>query len=176
MSSIILGLGMGRIRFGFGNKEYPMKKSLIFLTLILAMGCETTRPVVKYPGFSMKAGEATCVLRESDHCFIGSIDNQPIEQYDVNILSPATYRQYRIPAGKHELAVFFRENRNFDLISSGPRHVDIDVHDDRSYELKANVNSMDVAFGNVLSTVSWRPAVTDSQSGACVGQATLSVQ
>jgi hypothetical protein len=153
-----------------------MKKSLIFLTLILVLGCESTRPVVKYPGFSIKPGEATCVLRESDHCFIASIDNQPIEQYDVNILSPATYRQYRIPAGKHELTVFFRQDRNFDLISGGPRHVDIKVQGDRCYVLQANMNTMDVAFGDVLSTVSWRPSVADRQTGACAGQATLSVQ
>jgi hypothetical protein len=153
-----------------------MKKYLIFLSLILALGCEATRPVVKYPGLAMQPGQATCVLRESDHCFIGSIDNQAIEQYDVNILSPATYRQYRIPAGKHVLTVFFRQDRNFDLISGGPRNVHITVDGDRHYVLKANINSMDVAFGDNLSTVSWRPAVTDSQTGDCAGQATLSVQ
>ena len=122
-----------------------MKTCLIFLAMVMAMGCESTRPVVRYPGLATQPGEATCVLRESDHCFIGSIDDHPIEQYDVNILSPATYRQYRVPAGTHILEVFFREDRNTELVSGGPRHLTVDVHGDQYYVLKANLNTLDVA-------------------------------
>src|ERR1700744_1856066 len=116
------------------NKEYMMKKWLAISAMtISALGCESTRPVTRYPGLNAPHDTATCVIREANHCFIGSIDDHPIEQYDVNILSPGTYRQYRIPAGPHNLVVFYREDRNFEIISGGPRHVAINVDNNRDY-------------------------------------------
>ncbi|HEY1684591.1 MAG TPA: hypothetical protein VGG19_07515 [Tepidisphaeraceae bacterium] len=154
-----------------------MKKCVALLAgLVMAAGCETTRPVVKYPGLGTAHGTPTCVVREANHCFIGSIDEHPIEQYDVNILTPGIYRQYRIPAGEHVLTIFYRESRNFEIISGGPRHITINVNPDRSYVIEANCNIMDVAFGDILAQASWRPEVVDNDNGKCVGQATLTVQ
>lgn len=153
-------------------------KKLCVMAGLLAMvaGCETTRPVVKYPQLPANNAGTTSVLREADHCYIGSIDGKPIEQYDVDILWAASYRQFRVPSGKHVLSIYYHESRNFELVSGGPRHVKVDVQPDQRYVLKSNVNPADALFGDTLTTVSWRPELLNKQTGECAGEATLNAQ
>lgn len=155
-----------------------MKKILMAtaIGIMYLSGCETTRPTVEYPGLTPVPGQAVSTLRETDHCFIDSIDGKAISQYDVNILSPGTYRVYELPAGQHTLAVHYRAERNFEMLAAGPRQVDIKLQPGEHYLLASNTNGIEPLFGNIIHTVNWRPAVTDAHTGQCVGQAAINVE
>ena len=60
----------------------------------IAAGCTTTRPPVAYPGLvdTDTPREQLCLVREADHCFIGSVGERYITQYGVN---PKTVLRWR---------------------------------------------------------------------------------
>ena len=132
----------------------------------LAAGCTTTRPPEDYPELvtEQTPRESLCTVREADHCFVGYVDGVYLTQFDVNPIAAGTYRQLRLPAGPHTLAVFYREQRNLETIVSGPRFVTVDAQPGRTYQLKANLVGLDTAFADTLPTANWRPALVDSAS------------
>ena len=137
------------------------------------LGCTTTRPVVRYPDLAPVPEAQTCLICESDHCFIGAIDGRYIDQYDVNLLDWGTYRHYIVPEGHHTIAVFYRQAWNYDVISGGPRDVVVNVKAGSTYDLASNVHGVDVLVGDVLRNANWRPMLVDSHTGKPVGKASL---
>jgi hypothetical protein len=145
----------------------------------LAAGCTTTRPPeVEYPGLVEEGTprEELCVLREGDHCFVGSVGERYIAQYGVNILSPGTYRQLLLPPGKHVLAVHYREQRNMETIVAGPRLVTIEARAGEAYELRSGVHGSDAWFADTLPAANWRPMVVTAGGGEVVGRAKVNQQ
>jgi len=141
-------------------------KGLVALGLVVVAGCTSTRPPERFPELGLEGvpTEQLCTIREGDHCFIGSIDDHYITQYGVNAVSLATYRQHLVPPGKHTLAVFFREQRNLETITAGPRYVIVETQVGKKYDLKSGVNGADAPFADTLETANWRPSLVDAST------------
>ncbi|HZZ42168.1 MAG TPA: hypothetical protein VFE58_04465 [Tepidisphaeraceae bacterium] len=137
------------------------------VALILAAGCSVTRPPEAFPDLlsdNAKPGPDNCTLRETDHCFVSSVDDHYITQYDINPTAPATYRQLVLPPGSHTIAVFYRQQRNFETITAGPRFIILNAQPGHTYNLCANTNGADVPFADTLPTANWRPTLTDAET------------
>src|ERR1044072_7673821 len=89
-----------------------------FLPLLLLASCTTSIPPEPYPPLTPNhaAPSTTAILREDDHCFVGSVDGVYITQFQVHALSPGTYRQHMLPPGKHTVAVFYRRQNTMETI------------------------------------------------------------
>lgn len=138
--------------------------------LLLLLGCSTVRPPERFPdlGAEDMPRQSLGMVREGDHCYVSSVDGNYITQYDVNAIAISTYRQHLIPPGRHTLAIFYRQQRNFETLASGPRYVTVDIPAGASYELRSNVNGPDVPYTERLRTANWRPAVVDARTNATV--------
>jgi hypothetical protein len=149
---------------------------LLLLPLVLAAGCTTTRPPEVFPDLADEGtpSESLCTVRESRHCFVGSVDDIYITQYDVNPIAPGTYRQLQLPPGRHTLSVVYREQRNLETITAGPRFITLDAQAGRTYELRPNVHGADAWFADTLRMANWRPTLVDAKTNEQVAIAPTS--
>jgi hypothetical protein len=91
--------------------------------------------------------------------FINTVDDQPVPQFDVNDVYPATYRQFQVPPGQHTLTVFYREPSNLEVVSAGPRQIIVNVEPGATYHLTPNRIGWDTSLGSTVRTANWRPEV-----------------
>jgi hypothetical protein len=136
--------------------------------LSLAAGCETTRPVQAFNGFTLQPPETVAEVRESDGVYIDAIDDRlAVNDNGFYLNDVIPYRRYQLLPGTRRLMVRFDKN---DLYSS-PRPLTVNVKAGRKYAFKSNVSTFYINLGGPANTATWQPELYDEETNEVVGKA-----
>jgi hypothetical protein len=134
--------------------------SALFLT-----GCstETTMPAEPAPNFTYNVRAEPAVIRESDHCFISSIDGDSVTRpADWGIYGAITYHQFEISPGAHQLKLnYFERSGRGTIHSTEPITINVKVGSDHTYAIESN---KDVTYKIFFSVLKWHPRILDDES------------
>ncbi len=158
---------------------------LILIVLIFIPACTPkTQPAQVFPGFQSAAGDSMATIRESDRVYLKSIDGKPSPERSGSILGrDLSYHQYQVPAGMHDVVVFFDSGES-DSPRGGPGLsitiyanrqgslglADITLHPTlmagQSYAFTSGVSKFYLKFGSGNSTAKWNPTLIDDTTKA----------
>jgi hypothetical protein len=158
--------------------------ALLALFLLLPACTPQTKPPELFPGLESTPPESLATIRESNQTYLLKFDGKPAKEASFTLLGRDTsYRQYQVPAGQHDLVVYYDNGESNNSGGPGPGlHITVgggrpgslglpditlpaNLQPGHTYSFTNGKSKFYLKFSSTSSTAKWNPTVIDDSTG-----------